>query len=122
MRGNDKDEICKAVESCQLRAKGHGTEEPWVGRWDFRNFPEDLNQISEKDWEPTKESSDERVFLACVEVGIEEVRCFGGGRGCDGARQRLYWVKEEEVSNGLTGCCVGPWSEAGSRKSTRGKA
>lgn len=93
-----------------------------MGRWDFRNSPEDLNQISERDWEPTKERSDERVFLACIEVGIEEVSCFGGGRGRDGVRQWLYWVKEEEVSDGLTGCCVDPGVRLESTKSTRGKA
>lgn len=105
----------------QLRAKGQGTEEPWVCRCDFRNVPEDLNRISEKDWEPTKERSEEKGFLACVEVGIEEVRCFGGGRGRGGVRQWLYWVKEKEVSDGLTGCCVGPGVrlEAGSPQGAR---
>lgn len=31
-------------------------------------------------------------------------------------------VKEEEVSDGLTGCCVGPGARLERRKSTRGKA
>lgn len=58
--------------------------------------------------------------MACVEVGIEEGRCSGDGRCCDGVRQWLCCVKEEKASGGLT--VWGPGARLESRKFTRGKA
>ena len=60
-------------------------------------------------------------FLACVEVGTEEGKCSGDGRGCDGVRQWLYCVKEEKASDGLTGCCVGPWARLESKGVHKGQ-